>query len=283
LSNTPAYFDANNNIKFGTPSKTGDRIYIYATAVQILNSGGDRIQVASDPGPITLSQFIPSGAYIEEIVPKLYTAVPDDILSTASTFVKSKKNFGLHFNQRLQKWTIILPQDLKLSQTVTNSTILNTDGVNAEYDDTTAGNTTATAADSSWIIAFVSKPLGYRVYYRQVNYQFESLLETKFYYDNLVRVYDSKTASVITDHVKVLNSNMAPDSSGPLLDDKTFFIHAMMTDPDGYKNPNRVLVKFADTNRDGIPDNPDIFTEVVKPTVDSLNKLVFFSRSNIAS
>ena len=283
LSNTPAYFDANNNIKFGKPSKTGDRVYIYATVAQVLNDGGDRIQIASDAGPVTLSQIIPSGAYIEEIVPKLYTAVPDDILSTASTFVKSKKNFGMHFNQRLQKWTIILPQDLKLSQTVTNSTILNTDGVNAEYDDTTAGNTTATAADSAWIIAFVSKPLGYRVYYRQLNYLFESLLETKFYYDNLVRVYDSKTASVITDHVKVLNSNMSPDSSGPLLDDKTFFIHAMMTDPDGYKNPNRVIVKFADTNRDGIPDNPDIFTEVVKPTVDSLSKLVFFSRSNIAS
>jgi hypothetical protein len=283
LSNIPAYFDANNNIKLGMPSKTGDREFIYATVVQVLDNGGETIQTASDPGPVTLSQIIPSGAYIEEIVPKLYTQVTDDVLSTASTLVKSKKNFGFHFNQNTQKWSIILPQDLKLTQTGTNSFILNTDGVNAEYDETSAGNVTATAADSSWLIAFVSKPLGYRVYYRQVNYIFESLLETKFYYDNLVRVYDSKTASVITDQVKVLNSNMAPDSSGPLLDDKTFFIHAMMTDPDGYKNPNRVVVKFADTNRDGIPDNPDIFTEVVQPSVDSLTKLVFFTRSNIAS
>jgi hypothetical protein len=280
---TPAYFDANHNIKLGTPSKTGDRQYIYATVVQVLDSGGDRIQTVNDAGPVTLSQIIPSGSYIEQVIPKLYTAVTDDILSTASTFIKSKKNFGIRFDQRLQKWSIILPQDLKLSQPATTSTILNTDGVNAEYDETTAGNLTATAADSAWLIAFVSKPLGYRVYYRQINYVFESILETKFYFDNQVRVYDSKTAQVITDNIKVLNSNMAPDSSGPLLDDKTFFIHEMMTDPDGYKNPTRVMVKFSDTNRDGVPDNPDVFTEIVDPTVDNLEKLVFFSRSNVAS
>lgn len=280
---SPAYFDVNNNIKTGTPGKTGDRQFLYATVVQVLDSGGDRVQTANDAGPVTLSQIIPSGAYIEEIIPKLYTAVTDDVLSTASTFVKSKKNFGIRFDQRLQKWSAILPQDLKLSQSATTSTILNGDGINAEYNEATAGNTTATAADSSWLIAFVSRPLGYRVYYRQLNYIFESLLETKFYFDEQVRVYDSKTASVITDNIKVLNSNMSPDSSGPLLDDKTFFIHQMMTDPDGYKNPSRVLVKFSDTNRDGVPDNPDLFKEIVQPTVDSLDKLVFFSRSNVAS
>ena len=280
---SPAYFDVNNNIKTGMPGKTGDRQFIYATVVQVLDSGGDRVQTASDAGPVTLSQIIPTGAYIEEIIPKLYTAVTDDVLSTASTLVKSKKNFGIRFDQRLQKWNIILPQDLKLNQAATTSNILNTDGVNAEYDEATAANTSATAADSAWLIAFVSRPLGYRVYYRQVNYIFESLLETKFYFDDLVRVYDSKTATVITDNIKVLNSNMSPDSSGPLLDDKTFFIHKMMTDPDGYKNPNRVMVKFADTNRDGVPDNPDVFTEIVQPSVDNLDKLVFFSRSNVTS
>ena len=38
-----------------------------------------------------------------------------------------------------------------------------------------------------------------------------------------------------------------------------------------------------DTNRDGVPDNPDVFTEIVQPSVDNLDKLVFFSRSNVTS
>lgn len=280
LTSTPAYFDSNNSIKLGTPSKTGDRLYIYASVAQVLDDGGNKIYTTNDAGPITLTQLIPTGAFIEEIIPKVTTSVTDDVLATATTLIKSKKNFGIRFDQDLQKWKIILPQDLKLSQTVISSTILNTDGVNAEYTQSTAGDATSTAADSTWLIAFVSRPLGYRVYYRQVNYLFESLLETKFYFDPKVRVYDPKTQQVITDQVKVIASNMNPANTGALLEDKTFFIHNMITDPDGYTNPNRILVKFADTNRDGVPDNPDVFTEVVSPLVDPIEKLIFFKLSS---
>lgn len=281
ISSVPYYFDSNNAIKSGTPNKTGDRTYIYATVVQVRDDGGSTILTSEDAGPITLSQHVPTGAYIEEIIPKPYTAITDNVLNSAATLVKSRKNFGIRFDQLNQKWAIVLPQDLKLSQLASTSTILNTAGINAEYVESTGGNTRSTASDSTWLIAFVSGSLGYKVYYRQLNYQFESLMETKFYYDPKVRVYDSKTQQVITDHIKVLSANMSPDSTGPLLDDKTFFIDKMIIDADGYTNPNRILVKFADTNRDGVPDNPDIFREVVQPDVTPLEKLVFFTRSNV--
>jgi hypothetical protein len=276
LTNTPKYFNDANVIKSGTPNKAGDRLYIYATVAQVLDDGGDKIYTVNDAGPITLTQLIPTGAFIEEIIPKVTTSVSDDVLATATTLVKNKKNFGIRFDQDLQKWKIVLPQDLKLSQALATSTIINTDGVNAEYVQTTAGDINSVAADSTWLISFVSRPLGYRIYYRQLNYLFESLMETKFYFDPQVRVYDPKSQQVITDHIKVINSNMNPANTGPLLEDKIFAIHSMVTDPDGYTNPNRVMIKFADTNRDGVPDNPDVFTEVVAPSDMPLSKLIFF-------
>lgn len=281
ISNVPYYFDIRNRIQVGIPVRTGDREYIYATVVQVRNDGGSTILTANDAGPITLSQHVPTGSYIQEIIPKPYTAVSDNIIVSAAALAKSRKNFGIRFDQQAQRWALVLPQDVKLSQPTNTSSILNTDGINAEYVQSSAGNINSIAADSTWLIAFVSRPQGYKVYYRQLNYLFESLRETKFYYDPRVRVYDSKSQQVITDNIKILNSNMSPDSSGPLLDDKLFFIDRMIIDPDGYQNPNRILIKFADSNRDGVPDNPDVFREVVEPDQNVLDKLVFFSRSNV--
>jgi hypothetical protein len=38
-------------------------------------------------------------------------------------------------------------------------------------------------------------------------------------------------------------------------------------------------VRFADTNRDGVPDNPDLFTEIVNPDVNAVAKYVYFVKS----
>jgi hypothetical protein len=273
------YFDSNNTIKEGAPQRSGDRKYIYATVVNVLEDGaGFALNSLTSEGPITLNAYVPTGAYVDQIIPKLSNIIPTDVLRTAVTLINGKKNFGLRYDQILQKWALIQPQDLKLSQT--NSSLLSTAGVNAEYSDSYAGDANSSSLDSSWIMSFVSGIYGYKIYYRQINYIFESVRETKFYFDPKVRVYDSKTGTTLTDQIKVLRSNSVPDSNSSLYEDKTYFIYKMIVDPDGRENNNKILVRFADTNRDGVPDNPDVFEELVNPANNTLrNKYVFFEKT----
>jgi hypothetical protein len=273
------YFNAAGEIKSGTPNLTGDREYIYATVVNVSGDGtGAGVLTIADSGPITLSTFVPTGAVIEEIIPKIYNVIPPTILRSAVTLINSKKNFGIRFDQVNQEWALIQPQDLKLKQT--DSVLINTDGYNAEYDETYAGDTSSSSLDSSWLMAFVSGTFGYKIYYRQIDYVFQSEQETKFYFDPKVRVYDSKSATTLSDQIKVLRSNSLPDGNTALYEDKPWFVHRMIVDPDGRENTNKILVKFADTNRDGVPDNPDIFEELVNPAVNTnYNKYVYFQKT----
>jgi hypothetical protein len=279
LGAAPKYFDSINEIKTGTPSLAGDKIYLYATVVNVTGDGtGGGILTATSQGPITLSTFVPTGAYVDQIIPAVSNKIPTAILNTAVTLINGKKNFGIRFDQIKQSWNIIQPQDLKLSQSV--SSLINTDGINAEYSETYAGNTSSASLDSSWIMAFVSGVYGYNIYYRQINYIFESVQETKFYYDSSVRVYDSKTGTTLTDQIKVLRSNSQPDANAALYEDKTYYIYKMVIDPDGRENSNKILLKFADTSRAGVPDNPDLFEEIVNPASNSgRNKYVFFEQN----
>lgn len=274
-----SYFNAAGEITLGTPTNTGDRSYIYATVVNVSGDGtGAGVLTIVDSGPITLSTFVPTGSYIEEIIPKIYNVIPQTVLRSAVTLINSKKNFGIRFDQVNQEWALIQPQDLKLKQT--NSVLINTDGYNAEYSETYTGDTTSSSLDSSWLMAFVSGTFGYTIYYRQIDYVFQSEQETKFYFDPKVRVYDSKSATTLSDQIKILRSNSVPDGNTALYEDKQWFIHKMIIDPDGRENTNKILVKFADSNRDGVPDNPDVFEELVNPAVNTnYNKYVYFQKT----
>jgi len=278
LGAIPRYFNESNEIRDGFPSQSGDKLFIYATVVNVLGDGtGEGVLTVADSGPITLSSFVPTGAYVEEIVPKIYNAIPQNVLRSAITLVNSKKNFGLRFDQITEKWAIIQPQDLRLRQA--DSVLINTDGYNAEYDAARAGDISSASLDSSWIMAFVSGTFGYKIYYRQINYIFESEQETKFYFDPRVRVYDSKSATTLSDQIKVLRSNSIPDGNTALYEDKTWFIYKMIVDPDGRENTNKILIKFADSNRDGVPDNPDLFEELVNPDENEVDKYVYFRKT----
>ena len=278
IAANPKYFDSLNEIKVGSPSIGGDKVYLYATVVNVNGDGtGGGILTSSSQGPITLSTFVPTGAYVDEIIPSTSNKIPNSVLNTAVTLINGKKNFGIRYDQIKQTWAVIQPQDLKLSQPVTS--IINTDGINAEYSEVYAGDTTSTSSDSSWIMSFVSGTYGYNIYYRQVNYVFESVQETNFYYDSSVRVYDSKTGTTLTDQIKVLRSNSQPDANSALYEDKTYYIYKMIVDPDGRENTNKILLRFSDASRSGVPDNPDLFEEIVDPAANNNhNKYVFFEQ-----
>ena len=278
VATVPMYFDNLNDIKSGTPSAAGDKVYLYATVVNVSGDGtGGGILFPTSQGPIILSTFVPTGSYVDQIIPAVSNRIPTTVLNSATTLINGKKNFGIRYDVIKQVWAIVQPQDLKLTQGTSN--LINTNGINAEYSISYAGDISSSSLDSSWVMAFVSGVYGYNIYYRQINYVFESVQETNFYYDKSVRVYDSKTGTTLTDQIKVLRSNSQPDYNNALYEDKTYYIYKMITDPDGRENTNKILLRFADTARTGVPDNPDLFEEIVNPLVNTANnKYVFFQQ-----
>ena len=260
---TGKYFTAQNLIKSGTPKYAGDKLYIYASVRQIVGDGtnGGVGNLYTGQGPVTLSQKVPTGAVVNKIIPVFKNSLPQSLISTdVIPRILSYTNFGLRYDTVLQEWRII--EEANLDKTGAFS-LSNANGAN----------------DSSWLVRFqYSNNIGYTIYWRGLSYYFESQLETKFYFDPKVKIYDSSTGTTIVDYIKVLKVNPQANSSTPLGVDYTWNIYKNIIEEDGYENQNKILVTFTDDNVDGVPDNPDLFEIIIAPATDPTNKLVFFQR-----
>ena len=96
------------------------------------------------------------------------------------------------------------------------------------------------------------------------------MLDTRFYFDNTTRIYDPRTGTVIKDIIKFLKFNDSPSGVGSLGIDLSMEVTDSVLYPDGYKDDSIVKVTFSDTNNDGIPDDPTVFTLVVGEFATSL-------------
>jgi hypothetical protein len=264
-ANTGYYFDARNTIQSGTPSGSGDKYFIYAQIVQVLADGtnGGEGNLDNGSGPITLNQVVPTDAQAVRVFPvfnnEFSAAVNTDIVD----YIQAYKDFGLRYDVVQSAWTIILPENLNTG----------------DFSLGNAGNTSASSLDSSWLIRFQTVGRTYTVYYRKLEYIFESLQETNFYFDNRVKIFDPRTGFTIKDQVKVLKVNTNPDDTNSLALDYIWHIYNNIVEVDGYANPNKILVTFPDSNDDGIPDNPELFELLVNPTVNTQNKYVYFQNT----
>lgn len=260
---TGFYFDANNNMIPGTPSSMSDRLYIYATITEVYgdgtNNGAGNFE--NGTGPVSLNIKVPTNAVIDTIYPVFKNAFTSFFTDRIVSLVQSFANFGLTYNVEFQTWEIIKEENLNPANTFSLANQRDTSG---------------TGLDNSWLIRFAYSTDGYIVYYRGIEYVFHSVSETSFYYDSKLKIYDSKTGSVLNDQVRVLKTNSQPDNSMPLGYDISWFIYKSYVDVDGYVSKDRIFVTFADSNNDGIPDNPELFDQIVSPGTNFTNKLVFF-------
>lgn len=247
------YFDARNNLKSGSPQFENDRHYIWTT-VQNVESGNY----------VRLNEYIPRGAVVGEIMPTFKNTLPSrQFVDQIAELILSYKNFGIRYDTVEQRWVIILPQDLKLG----------------DFDITHEGDQSGTGQDSSWIMSFYYNGASYTFSYRNVRYVFESLNQTRFFFDSKTKVYDSKVGKTIDDHIKVLKINNKPDTSDKLHRDQTWKIYNSVMEVDGYENATKVYVTFPDNDHDGIPDDIDLFKYIVEPSVNSNTKFVFFKEA----
>ena len=260
------YFDSQNNIQVGTPSKPGDKFYVYANIEQVVGDGtnGGQGNLASGKGPVTINQTVPTGVIVDKVFAVFNNNFSNALVQSMVGYIRAFANFGLRYDVNMSAWVIIAPGDLN----TTNG-----------FDLTNAGSTSGQGLDSSWLISFTTVGKTYTVSYRGLNYVFESVLETDFYYDGTTKIYDISTGLVVHDQIKLLKVNSNPDQPTPLAVDYTWYIYKSIVEADGYVDTNRILVTFADANNDGVPDNPELFELLVSPDTNTSSKYVYFQET----
>ena len=209
IDGQPYYFDANNRLKPGLPTRPEDHLEIWASPLAIVGDGSnDGIgNLTNGQGPVALNNFVPTGAVVDTIIPVFLTDLTPAIREQITQQILLYRNFGLGYDN-----------DGTITGTpgtwyVITSTNLNAD---ATWSQTYAGNTSGQNLDASWIIQFVAVDNKYTITYRGLAYYFGSVLQTRFFFYGNQKIYDSRSGTTIRDFINVLAVNTKPDSSSPL-------------------------------------------------------------------
>ena len=109
---------------------------------------------------------------------------------------------------------------------------------------------------------------------RELRYVFESTQEVKFYFDSTAKIYDSRSNRVVKDSITVLSINTKPESTLPFTTNLKWDIISEFAGLDGYTDNKKIIVTFADTDDNGAVDDPELFLNIVAPTVNPLTKYI---------
>lgn len=260
------YFDAQNEVK-PLPSSgllpAGGNSILYVAITNLISNGGQG-NLSTGAGPVSLSENIPSDAQAITVIPAFSNSFDRDLIAQIITLISSYSEFGLRYNQATRLWTVVTAQNIDLS---------------GAFSQTNQGDTAGLNRDASWMLAFTVTGKIYNVQIRGLSYIFESVKETKFYFDNRTKIFDPITGQTVNDNVNILRVNGDPDTGVPLQQNVPWFIYNQLAESDGYVDNSKVLITYSDSNDDGVPDNPDIFETVVQPTVDVNSKFVYFVKT----
>jgi hypothetical protein len=269
---TNYYFNSSKNLVPGQPSRLDDTTFFYATITEVLGDGTNRGvgNLSNGIGPVTLNVRVPTGALVNSIIPVFKNYIGNDFTTAMVELLYSYKNFGLSYNAANRSWLIVYEENLKIYNTSP------TNGV--DFSLTNIGSQTGTNLDASWLVRFEYDATTdqYITYYRGLEYIFHSPIETNFFFDKDLTIFDSKSGKVIRDNIKILKTNPAPNTASPLGEDALWYVHNSIVGSDGYASTNSIYVTFSDTNNDGVPDNAKLFEFVVDPDTNKASKYVFF-------
>ncbi len=250
------YFDAQNRLQTGTVSTEYEKTTFWASIISYDNTLGPSAQAV-------VSRYVPTGAIVDVVIPYFPIDWPDSFSESIRNNILSFKTFGIRYDLTTQDWYIIDSANLS----------------NQAFSLTNAGSTSGTGLDSSWYIKLNYSSGAYQVESRGTSYIFQSVIETRFYFDPNVKVYDSRTAATRQDSIKVLRTNTEPDSSAALFYSKNFRVWDNVIGTDGYEDNRKINITFPDDNIDSVPDEPDLFSTLVDPDTNPQNKFVFFQRT----
>jgi len=259
------FFNSGNRLTQGTPSGPDEKYYIWCSPTAVVDDGTNQGlgNFSNGLGPVTLNDFVPTGAIPVQVIPLLITDLTSTIESSITEQVLLNRNFGIGYDNIAGTWYLI------------TSTDLSTD---SEFSLADAQSTSGTNSDASWLVQFTTDGYTYTVKTRALVYNFGSVLQTRFFFETNQRIYDSRTGTVISDFVRVLRTNSQPDSNYPLYTNIDLSIIGQPVESDGYVDDYQVIVSYQDSDGDGVADDPDFFDQIVNPTYQANKKLVFFEQ-----
>jgi len=262
------YFDTKKkNIVTSIPASgivpAGGITYIWAEVVSVT---GDGTAVAPQ-GAIVLNRVVPSTAIVSQIIPKLSTSIDTTLITTIIDLVFANKPFGLRYDTTLQSWQIIFESNLDIS---------------SNFSLTNQGNTSNLGLDSSWILLFTTDNEFYTVTTRQLQYVFESNSQVRFYFDTNEKIYDVTSNTVVSDKIKILSVNTQPDNTSAFTYDLDWDVVSEINGIDGYIDNKKIAVSFADSDNNGVVDNPQLFLDIVDPLTLPLTKYIIQEKYSIS-
>ena len=255
------HFNEYNKLIVGPPTLDTDKMVIWASPTEIVLDGSNlgAGNLDNGVGPIALDEYVPTGALASQVIPIFVTELPASLTNQIRDYIRIFRNFGLGYNNLTQTWYLITNTNLD---------------IDAEFSLANQQTTAGTNSDASWLIQFVTNGTDYAVTSRQLNYYFGSVIETRFFFRGRQLIFDPRTGTTISDYIKVLKSNSRPNSNLPLQSNVTMEIVGQPVQSDGVVDDFQVAVSFQDSDQNGIPDNPDFFSDIV-PT----NSYVFFEKT----
>jgi len=264
---TGNYFNSANEIiplpASGLVPQNG-QLLLYVTIVKIIGSGSQTV-LSNGQGPITLSENIPSNAIALNVFPAYNNTFTRDFKTRLINNIENYLNFGLTYNQSTKNWDIIDSIDLNV-----------TGNFSLEFQ----GDTTGQQRDASWLIYFNVNSATYTVQARGLNFVFESVSETKFYFEQKNKIFDPITGFTVNDSVNILKLNGNANTGQPLPENYLWFIYDQIVESDGYVDASRVLVTYSDQNDNGVPDDPDLFQNLVMPIKSVVSTNVLWTSVN---
>lgn len=262
------YFNSANEIvalpSNGQVPQNGQPL-LYVSITNLVGNGNQG-NLSNGEGPVKLSLNLPSSAQAITVIPTFSNTFTTEFVSKLIGLISNYSEFGIRYDQNTQTWQTVSAQDLNL-----------TDPFSQIYQGSTSGQN----LDASWLLSFTVSNSTYTVQIRGLSYIFESTQETKFYFDNRIKIFDPVTGYTVNDSVNILKVNGDPDTGQPLTENVLWYIYDQIAESDGYVDASKVLVTYSDINNDGVPDDPDIFNTVVQPDVnnDPPTKFVFFEKT----
>jgi hypothetical protein len=251
------YFDVRNNnvLTLITNGRipTGGVDYLWAEIVSVVGDGtAEGVgRLSTGEGPVLLNKQIPSGCNITKLIPRWKPVIDTATISSMIDLIGANKPFGLRYSKESQSWKIIYETNLR---------------VYSNFSLAKAGDVSNMQRDASWFVLFTTNNEYYTVRSRELRYVFESDKEVNFYFDAANRIYDSKTNTVISDSIEILDINSQADYPEPLTVPVIWNILSEVNGLDGYVDSKKVTIGLGDIDFNGSVDNPEAFTHLISTT-----------------
>jgi len=229
-------------------------------------SGDGTTNLTTGSGPIVLNEEIEDDWYVDIFYTSFRRTFSTSELSTIETEMQNLNTFALRYDETANAWYIILENNIDFD---------------SDWSTVNAGNTTEQNLDASWLILIQYSASKWTFTVRYMEYVWESLEDVRFFFNTTKKINDLETGLQVRDFIRVLRINENVNATGTLLREYKWFLSEPITYSDGFIEARRIRLALADTDDDGVPDNPQEFEEIVEPILSPTvadNRFVFWRK-----